>query len=222
MHEQGFYFILHKNACWRSWSYTKVHSGVQGGNRGHTHIQTVTWSHTAETTLAITQTLAFVATVSVGFTRPRTRPPPLLSQKSLWTWPCNDTPHTNTHTHTKAITAIDPLFASTPFTVLCLSIQLCFRGWWKLNSAWVGRQTFSPERWERTADFITPFFSGVRVSYMKNNIFTISLISSLLHLCSITHQMSCTCFTLHININPPSMFRTFEDGGWWGGGGSFK
>lgn len=63
----------------------------------------VTWSHTAETTLAVTQTLTFAPTVSVGLAGPRARPPALLSQESCWAWPCSDTTHTHTHNYTNTI-----------------------------------------------------------------------------------------------------------------------
>lgn len=55
----------------------------------------VTWNHTAEAALTVTQTLAFAAAVPVRFAGPRTRPPPLRSHKSFWTWLCRDT-----HMHT--------------------------------------------------------------------------------------------------------------------------
>lgn len=74
-------------------SITRVHSSVCGDDSRHTCIQIVTWSHTAEPTLAVTQALAPVATVPVGLAGPRTRPPALLSQKSIRTQPCGDTTH---------------------------------------------------------------------------------------------------------------------------------
>lgn len=113
-----FYFPgkTHKDVCWHSWVCTHTHTQTllmaqptmvftqKVRADTHTHTQIVTWSHTAETTLAITQTLAFVPTVSVCFAGPRTRPPPLLSQKSLRTRPCGD--NTQTHTHRDTLSTL--------------------------------------------------------------------------------------------------------------------
>lgn len=83
---------------------------VSDGTAGHAHVHTqwcsrwlVTWSHTAETTLAVTQTLSFAPAVSVGLAGSRARPPALLSQESCWARPCSDTTHTHTHNYTNTI-----------------------------------------------------------------------------------------------------------------------
>lgn len=79
---------------YNSWA----HNAFQSEDWQHTCIQIVTWSHTAETTLAVTQTLAFAATVTVSFAGSWTRPPSLLSHKPLRTWRCCDT-HTLLHSN---------------------------------------------------------------------------------------------------------------------------
>lgn len=133
-----------------------AHNSVQSDNWAHTCIQIVTWSHTAETTLAVTQTLPLVATVSVSFAGPRTCPPPLLSQKSLRTWPCCDTTHTITPSQQLSLRLL--LLHSWPLVKAAnaegrkeslFANSALFSIWRKVNSVWVAGQTFATQvaRW---------------------------------------------------------------------------
>lgn len=95
----------------------------------------VTWSHTTQTTLAVTQALALAAAFCVRFAGPRTGSRfPLSSLKSLHTRPCCDT---NTH-HTPPINHTIVHILRDPVCQLCFCLLFGrgkhLRGW---LSKWV-------------------------------------------------------------------------------------